>query len=107
MRCFTTRCATNHHRSGRRAAHKPLLLLYALDRLKHDRQTEDQVQRDRGDREPAASQLRTLGQRRSIAVRLARFLASSTAGVYIRIVARLIGGPIRPQLRKILIEASW
>lgn len=27
-------------RCGRRAPHKPLLLLYALARLKHDRQTE-------------------------------------------------------------------
>jgi hypothetical protein len=27
-------------RGGRRAPHKPLLLLYALARLKHDRQTE-------------------------------------------------------------------
>jgi hypothetical protein len=27
-------------RGGRRALHKPLLLLYALARLKHDRQTE-------------------------------------------------------------------
>src|SRR5919106_2466268 len=45
-------------RGGRRAPHKPLLLLYALARLKRN-----QVQRDRGDREPAASQLRSLGQR--------------------------------------------
>ena len=32
---------------------------------------------------------------------------AAVVGVYIRIVARLIGGPIRPQLRKILIGASW
>ena len=48
-------------RGGQRAPHKPLLLLYALARLKHDRQTKITFKRDRGDREPAATQLGPVG----------------------------------------------
>jgi hypothetical protein len=59
-------------RGGRRAPNKPLLLLYALARLEHDRPGRDQIQRDRGCPAAPPARLRALGRQRAYLVPLRR-----------------------------------